>query len=57
MSLIALIIVLVVVGVVLNFVPMDTTIKRILYGVIIVAVLLLLLSALGIGFSTIHFGK
>ena len=60
MSLIALIILLVVLGVALNFLPMDATIKRILYGVIIFALLILFLGAMGLlggSFPAIHIGR
>lgn len=52
MDLISLIIVLVVVGVLLwlvnNYIPMDGKIKRILNGVVVVAVIVWLLNVLGL---------
>jgi hypothetical protein len=63
MPLIHVIVVLIVVGVVLGlinrFIPMAGSIKSILNGVVIIAVVLWLLSAFGIlsQLSTIHVGK
>ena len=63
MPLIQLIIVLVVVGVVLwlinRYIPMQSTIKKILNVVVIIAVVLWLLSAFGVigNLSTIRIGK
>jgi hypothetical protein len=63
MSLITLVIVLVVVGVVLwlinSYIPMQSTIKKILNTVVIIAVILWLLSAFGIigSLDTIHIGR
>ena len=63
MPLIQLIIVLVVVGVVLwvinSYIPMQSTIKKILNVVVIIAVILWLLSAFGVigNLSTIRIGK
>ncbi len=60
MSLISLVIVLVVVGVVLwlinRFIPMQSTIKRILNVVVVIVVILWLLGAFGIidSLGTIH---
>ncbi len=62
MSLIGLVITLVVVGVALwlinSFIPMQTTIKKILNAVVIIVVILWLLSAFGVmdSLSTIHIG-
>jgi hypothetical protein len=62
MSLISLVIVLVVVGVVLwlinSYIPMQSTIKKILNAVVIIVVVLWLLSAFGVinNISTIHIG-
>ncbi|MGA8264694.1 MAG: Thivi_2564 family membrane protein [Ignavibacteriaceae bacterium] len=62
MSLISLVIVLVVVGVVLwlinSYIPMQSTIKKILNVVVIIVVVLWLLSAFGVinNISTIHIG-
>ncbi len=59
MSLISLVIVLVVVGVVLwlinNYIPMQSTIKKILNAVVVIVVILWLLSAFGLieGFKNI----
>ena len=63
MPLIQLVLVLVVVGVVLwlinRYIPMQSTIKKILNVVVIIAVVLWLLSAFGIigNLSTIRIGK
>jgi len=63
MPLVHVILVLIVVGVVLGlinrFIPMAGSIKSILNGVVIIAVVLWLLSAFGIlsQLSTIHIGK
>jgi hypothetical protein len=63
MSLITLVIVLVVVGVVLwlinSYIPMQTTIKKILNVVVIIVVILWLLSAFGIigSLDTIRIGR
>ena len=63
MSLIGLVIVLVVVGVVLwlinNYIPMQSTIKKILNAVVIIIVILWLLSAFGIigSLDTIRVGN
>jgi len=63
MSLITLVIVLVVVGVVLwlinSYIPMQSTIKKILNVVVIIVVILWLLSAFGIidGLDTIRIGR
>jgi len=60
MGLVGLIILLIVLGVALNFLPMDATIKRILYGVIIFALLILFLGAMGLlggNFPTIRVGR
>lgn len=62
MSLITLVIVLVVVGVVLwlinSYIPMQSTIKKILNVVVIIAVVLWLLSAFGVigSLSTVRIG-
>jgi hypothetical protein len=62
MSLITLVIVLVVVGVVLwlinSYIPMQSTIKKILNVVVVIAVVLWLLSAFGVieSFDTIRIG-
>jgi hypothetical protein len=62
MSLITLVIILVVVGVVLwlinSYIPMQSTIKRILNVVVVVAVILWLLSAFGVigSLNTIRIG-
>ncbi len=62
MSLIGLVIVLVVVGVVLwlinSYIPMQSTIKKILNAVVIIVVVLWLLNAFGLieGLKTIHIG-
>lgn len=62
MSLIGLVIVLIVVGVLLwlinNYIPMQSTIKKILNAVVIIVVVLWLLSAFGIldGVNSIHIG-
>ncbi len=62
MSLITLVIVLVVVGVVLwlinSYIPMQTTIKKILNVVVVIAVVLWLLSAFGVigSLNTIRIG-
>jgi len=63
MSLVTLVIVLVVVGVVLwlinSYIPMQTTIKKILNAVVVIVVTLWLLSAFGIidSMDTIHIGR
>jgi len=63
MPLIQLVIVLVVVGVVLwvinSYIPMQSTIKKILNVVVIIAVIIWLLSAFGVigNLSTIRIGK
>ena len=63
MSLVTLVIVLVVVGVVLwlinSYIPMQTTIKKILNAVVVIVVILWLLSAFGIidSMDTIHIGR
>ena len=63
MSLIGLVLVLVVVGVVLwlinSYIPMQSTIKKILNAVVIIVVILWILSAFGLieGLETIHIGK
>jgi hypothetical protein len=63
MSLISLVIILVVVGVVLwlinSYIPMQSTIKRILNVVVIIVVILWLLSAFGIigSLDTIRIGR
>lgn len=63
MSLVTLIIVLVVVGVVLwlinSYIPMQTTIKKILNVVVIIVVILWLLSAFGVigSINTIRIGN
>ena len=60
MSLLSLVIVLVVVGVILwlinSYIPMQSTIKKILNAVVIIVVILWLLSAFGIidSIDTIH---
>jgi len=62
MSLITLVLVLVVVGVVLwlinSFIPMQSTIKKILNAVVVIVVILRLLSAFGIvdSLSTVRIG-
>jgi hypothetical protein len=62
MSLITLVIVLVVVGVVLwlinSYIPMQSTIKKILNAVVIIVVVLWLLSAFGVigSFNTVRIG-
>ena len=62
MSLIGLVIVLVVVGVVLwlinSYIPMQSTIKKILNAVVIIVVILWLLNAFGVlgGLETIRIG-
>jgi len=62
MSLISLVIVLVVVGVILwlinNYIPMQSTIKKILNAVVVIAVILWLLSAFGLieGIKNIRIG-
>ena len=62
MSLIGLVVVLVVVGVVLwlinSYIPMQSTIKKILNAVVIIVVVLWLLNAFGLveGLKTIHIG-
>jgi hypothetical protein len=63
MSLLHLVIVLVVVGVVLwvinNYIPMQSTIKKILNAVVVIGVILWLLSAFGLldSFKDIRIGK
>ena len=63
MPLIHLVIVLIVVGVILwvanNYIPIDTTIKKILNVVVIIAVVVWLLSAFGVigSISGIRIGK
>ncbi len=63
MSLITLIVVLVVVGVVLwlinSYIPMQSTIKKILNAVVVIVVILWLLSAFGIigSLDTIRIGR
>jgi len=63
MSLITVVLVLVVVGVVLwlinTYIPMQSTIKRILNVVVIIVVILWLLNAFGLidGLETIRIGK
>ncbi|RPI71828.1 MAG: hypothetical protein EHM47_09400 [Ignavibacteriales bacterium] len=63
MSLITLVLILVVVGVVLwlinTYIPMQSTIKKILNVVVIIVVILWLLSAFGLidGLETIRIGK
>jgi hypothetical protein len=63
MSLITLVIVLVVVGVVLwlinSYIPMQSTIKKILNVVVVIVVILWLLSAFGVieSFDTIRIGR
>ncbi len=63
MSLISLVIVLVVVGVVLwlinSYIPMQTTIKKILNVVVVIVVILWLLNAFGVigSLDTIHIGS
>jgi hypothetical protein len=63
MPLIQLVIVLVVVGVILwvinSYIPMQSTIKKILNVVVVVAVIIWLLSVFGIigNISAIHIGK
>ena len=63
MSLITLVIVLVVVGVILwlinSYIPMQSTIKKILNAVVIIVVVLWLLSAFGIidNIDTIRIGR
>jgi hypothetical protein len=63
MSLVTLVIVLVVVGVILwlinSYIPMQSTIKKILNAVVIIVVVLWLLSAFGIidNIDTIRIGK
>ncbi len=63
MPLIHLVIILVVVGVILwvinNYIPMQSTIKRILNVVVIVCVIIWLLSVFGLigNISAIHVGK
>ena len=63
MSLITLIIVLVVVGVILwliiSYIPMQATIKKILNAVVIIVVILWLLSAFGVigSLDTIRIGR
>lgn len=63
MSLVTLVIVLVIVGVVLwlinSYIPMQSTIKKILNVVVVIVVILWLLSAFGIidGLDTIRLGK
>jgi hypothetical protein len=62
MSLVGLVVVLVVVGVVLwlinSYIPMQSTIKKILNAVVIIVVVLWLLNAFGLieGIKTIHIG-
>jgi hypothetical protein len=62
MSLITLVIVLVVVGVVLwlinSYIPMQSTIKKILNAVVVIAVVLWLLSAFGVigSLNTVRIG-
>ena len=62
MSLVSVVVVLVVVGILLwlleRFVPMDATIKRIIFAVVIIAVVLWLLSAFGLlsGLNSIRIG-
>jgi type IV secretory pathway TrbL component len=60
MSLISLVIVLLVVGVILwlinSYIPMQSTIKKILNVVVVVGVVLWLLSAFGVIGSTIRIG-
>jgi len=62
MSLITLVLILVVVGVVLwlinSFIPMQSTIKKILNAVVVIVVILWLLSAFGIidSLSTVRIG-
>ena len=63
MSLISLVIVLVVVGVVLwlinSYIPMQTTIKKILNAVVVIVVILWLLNAFGVigSLDTIRIGS
>ncbi len=63
MSLIGLVVVLVVVGVVLwlinSYIPMQSTIKKILNAVVIIVVILWLLNVFGLieGLQSIHIGK
>ena len=63
MPLIQLVIVLVVVGVILwlinSYIPMQTTIKKILNVVVVIAVVIWLLSVFGVigNISAIHIGK
>jgi hypothetical protein len=63
MPLINLIIILVVVGVILwlinSYIPMQSTIKKILNVVVVIAVIIWLLSVFGVigNISTIHIGK
>jgi 1-acyl-sn-glycerol-3-phosphate acyltransferase len=62
MSLLSLVIVLVVVGVVLwlinSYIPMQSTIKKILNAVVVIVLVLWLLSSFGLieGLKTIHIG-
>ena len=63
MPLINLIIILVVVGVILwainSYIPMQSTIKKILNAVVVIVVIIWLLSVFGVigNISTIHIGK
>ena len=63
MPLIQLVVILVVIGVILwminNYIPMQSTIKKILNAVIIIAVIIWLLSVFGVigDISTIRIGK
>jgi hypothetical protein len=63
MSLISLVIALVVVGVILwlinSYIPMQTTIKKILNAVVVIVVILWLLNAFGVigSLDTIHIGS
>ncbi len=63
MSLIEIVLVLVVVGVALwlinNYIPMQSTIKKIVNAVIVIAVILWLLNVFGLieGLPNIHFGS
>ncbi len=63
MSLVSLVILLIVVGVLLwlinSYIPMDTTIKKILNIVVIIVIILWLLSAFGVigNLETTHIGR
>lgn len=58
MSLIGLIILLVIVGLILYFVPMDAGIKKIIVGVVAIVVIVALLQAFGLfHFADIKIGR